>query len=313
MKKIIILIIIIFAALFILAAVRDVVIKDFLAAGIKKVTGADVRIGKFSLSFLTQTVKINNFKMYNPQGFPKGILADLPYMKVSLDVAALFKNELHLKELTIDLKELQLIRNKEKELNVDALKPAKEKEATTGKKAESMRIDVLNLNIGRIVEKDYSVEGGPSVQVYDLNIRKSYRNITSMEQLIMLILSESMKSAGIRGAKLYGLSLLTGVGVIPIVAATTFLGKDSAEGEFNYSSNRVYDEVLKILTKSGTIKKANKASGFISANIEGADVSADISEIQNNKSRIRISARKFFFPKPEIANGILYQIEEKLR
>lgn len=312
MKKIVTVILIILVALFVFSVARDMVIKGFVVSGIKKATGTNVTIGNLSLSLLTQSVKINNFRMYNPPDFPKGILMDLPYIKVSFDALALLKNELHLKELTIELKELQLIKNKEKEFNVDALKVSKGKEPST-KRKQTMRIDVLNLNIGRIIQKDYSGAGEPVIQVNDLNIKKTYKNITSIEQLIMLILSESMKLAGIKGAKLYGLFLLTGVGIVPVAVATTFLGKDSVDSSFNYSVGKVYDEALKIIAKSGIVKKASKESGFISANVDGADVNLEFSEIGNNKTRVKASARKYFFPKPQIASGIIYQISEVLK
>lgn len=314
MKKILTIIIIIIVTLFILAITKDQIIKTIVATAIEKTVGAKTSIGSFSLSLLTHTVEIKDFKMYNPPGFAKGLLLDLVYVKVNLDVQAFFKKELHLRELTVKLRELVLVKNKEGELNVDALKVSKGKEQTAaaGKKEQMpMRIDILNLNIGKIVSKDYTASGEPLIKVYDINIQKTYKNITNPHQLAMLILTEPMKSAGIKGAKIYGLAALTGVGFVPIVVGTTILGKDSVQEIFDFGFDKAYDAALGVLTKSGNIKNANKETGMITASSNGAEITVVVTN-EGSKSKVKVSARKYFLPKPDIASGILYKIKEEL-
>lgn len=314
MKKIVTIIVIIIITLFILGLVKDKIIKTIVTVAIEKTVGAKTTIGGFSLSLITHTAEIKNLKIYNPPDFPKGLLLNLAYAKVDLDVSALSKNELHLRELTVELRELGLVKNKEGVLNIDALKVSKERkpeEISAEKKEMAMRIDILNLDIGKIVSKDYSVSGEPLVKVYDINIKKTYKNITNPRQLALLILTEPMKSAGIKGAKIYGLAALTGVGFVPIAVGSTILGKDSNEEIVDFNYNKVYDAALKAITKSGAVKSANKEAGIINADVNNATVTVYITQADKG-AKIKVSARKYFLPKPEIASGIIYQIKEEI-
>ncbi|TBR17806.1 hypothetical protein EPO66_02030 [bacterium] len=167
--------------------------------------------------------------------------------------------------------------------------------------------------MGRLVNKDYSVEGQPVVKVYDLNLKKSYKNITSAQQLAVLIMSEPLKAAGIQGAKIYGVMLLTGVAALPIAAAFTFAGKDYAEGDFDVSWDPAYEAAIKQLAKAGKIKSENKQNGIIIANVSGAGVTLRLKKIKDNKTHIVVSARKFGLPQAEIASGVIYRLSEELK
>lgn len=313
MKKIVTIVLIVLVALFIIGLAKNQIIKSFVVSAIKQTTGTDVSMGSFSLNIFTQTAEIKNFKIYNPAGFPKGILLDLTRAKISLDVPALFRNKLHIKELTIELKELDLVKNKQKELNVDSLKVTKEgKESTARKEQMPMQIDILHLSIGKIVSKDYSSSATPQIDVYDVNMKKTYKNITSVQQLVVLILTESMKAGGIKGAQIYGIAMLTGVGFVPIAVGSTLLGRDNTEEDLDFNYNKVYDVTLKVITKSGRIKNSNKETGIISAEVDNAAVNVYITQADRG-SKIKVSARKYFIPKPEIAKGIIYRVKEELR
>ncbi|MCX7661638.1 MAG: hypothetical protein N2Z79_03020, partial [Candidatus Omnitrophica bacterium] len=225
-KKVIILILVIILGL---CLARDFILKSLIGTIATNVVGAPVRIGGFSLGIIKQSVKISNFRIYNPQGFPREVLVDIPKMAVAWDLGAILKGKIYLKSVDFELKEVNLVKNKEGKLNVDSLKIAEEKKPATQekkavktKKEMAIQIDLLNLAMGRIVNKDYSPEGPPIIKVYDINLNKSYKNITSVQQLALLIISEPLKAAGIQGLKVYAVSMLTGVAVLPVAAAFTF-------------------------------------------------------------------------------------------
>ena len=161
--------------------------------------------------------------------------------------------------------------------------------------------------------KDYSVAEGPSVQVYDINMKKSYKNITSAQQLTALLMIEPMKAAGIRGAQIYGISALAGVAVLPAVAAFTLLGKDSVENSFEIPLDKVYNNSLKLLQRIGRVKKEDKARGVIEALVNGVNVTVKCNSLARSTTRVTVSARKLLLPKPQIAGGVMYQINEALK
>jgi len=318
-KKIKIIILAIFL-LFGFCLVRDFLIKSIIGTVASSVTGAPTHIGGFSLSVIKQTVRITNFKMYNPSGFPRDILVDIPKIGVSCNLGALLKGKIHLKQIDFELKEVVMVKNKEGKLNVDSLKITEEKKAGTPEKGAkkpvkemAIQIDLANLVIGRIVSKDYSVEGPAAIKVYDVNLKKSYKNITSVQQLAALIISEPLKAAGIQGLKVYAVSMLTGVAALPVAAVLTFAGKDYAQASFKVTLDKAYDVGLQVLKKMGVVKRENKADGIISAEVNGANVTFKLKKLNDTTTEITVSARKLGFPKPEVASGVIYQITDKLK
>lgn len=315
MKKIRTILVVLCIAIFFISIIKDQIIKSAITVIATQVTGAPVHIDGFSLGVFNQSVRISGFKMYNPKGFSRGILVDLPKINVRYDLGALLKKKLHLVSVVIGIKEIGLERNKEGKLNVDELKVVKqgEKQANKPSKQIPMQLDLLSLNMGRIVLKDYSAGGESIVKVYDINIHKNYKNITSVQQLAALILAEPMKAAGIQGVTIYGAAMLTGAAVLPVAVALTLIGRDSVQQNFIATFDNAYEETLKVLKRQGKITREDKSQGIISATINSAQINVKIIKEPDNKAQVVVSARKYLLPKPEIAGGILYGISEKLK
>ena len=319
MKKILLILGIIVLSLVVIAIVRDQVIKAVVTMEVSNITGAPVKLSGFSLGLFKQAVHMEGLKIYNPKGFPEGVLVDVAKMNVHYDLAMLLKGKVHLMQAGLDLKEIGLIRNKEGKLNVDALKVTQAKQESGAKAKEpakvlSFQIDEFKLKMGRVVEKDYS-SGAPEpvVTVYDINLEKTYKNITSPQQLVALIITEPMKAAGIQGAQIYAVSALAGVAMLPVAVAATFMGKDSVEADLKQREDNIYGAALNLLKRIGKVSAEDKAGGVINAEAHGASINLKLRKNSNNSIHITVSARKFLLPKPEIASGILYQIQEELK
>jgi uncharacterized protein involved in outer membrane biogenesis len=319
MKKSLLWIVIIVIAIFGFAIVKDQVIKSVVTVVATEVTGAPVHMDGLSLGVFSQSVRITGFKMYNPPGFSRDILIDLPKISVACDIGALAKGKLHIPNVEIELKELGLEKNKEGKLNADSLKVVEEGKKQGGKQPEKpapqmpLQIDSLKLGIGKVVYKDYSAGTTPSVQVYDIAIQKNYKNITSAQQLVALILAEPMKAAGIQGAKIYGVAMLAGVAVLPVAIVANFVAKDSAAQEFTAGFDEAYETSIAVLKGMGRIEREDKAAGVITANINGANVTVKLEKSADNKTQVIASARKYLLPKPEIAGGVVFEISKKMK
>ncbi len=329
MKKLPIVIGIAVSGLIALAIARDPILRTVIATTTTAVTGAPTRIKNFSLSCIKHSVLIEDFRMYNPKGFPKEVFVDIPKIEVTLDVGGLLKRKLHLQKVTLDLNEIIIIKNKEGELNVDALKVTQtqekpgprpgEKKAIPKKKTGQipMQIDELNLNLGRVIYKDYTKGVPPKVDVYELHLKnKQYKNIASAEQLAFIILSEPLKHTAIQGAKIFTAQAILGVGFLPAGVAITVIGKDSAQEDFDLPYDRVYDKALATLrgmTGRATVKDENRETGVIAALVDKNDVVLKIEKVSDLSTQITVSARRLLLPKPEVAQGVLYQISQKLK
>jgi len=293
-----------------IAIFRNLIIKSVITTAASRIAGAPVHMDGFSLNILSSTIHISGFKMYNPSGFPEGMLVSCPKIKVIYDPATLFKQKRHFLIVEIELKEMGLTKNKEGKFNVDSLKIVKGSEFSP---PIPMQIDLLTLSIGKIVYKDYTIGTEPGVRVYDVNAQKSYKGVPNVQQLALLVLAEPMKATAIKGAAIYGAAMLTGVGALPVLAAATFIGKDSVRQIIDESFEHTYKVSLEVVERMGTVTEHGATNGTIKANINGAMVTLMLRKGEGNKTEITISARKYMFPKLDIAGGVLYQIIDKLQ
>ena len=103
---------------------KDYAIKVATTTAITEVTGAPASIRRLSLGIVKQSLDIQDFKIYNPQGFGEGVLADISLIHVDANLFALLKKNLRFEEIVLDIKEILIVKDKEGNLNVDALKVA---------------------------------------------------------------------------------------------------------------------------------------------------------------------------------------------
>lgn len=292
---------------------KDLIIKSVVTKAASRMTGATVHMDSFSLNILSSTIHISGFKMYNPGGFPEGVLVSCPNIKVIYDRAAILKKPRHFLLVEIELKELGLTKNKDGKLNVDSLKIAQQPESSPAPPPTPMQIDLVTLSIGKVVYKDYTTGAEPSVRVYEVNKHKSYKGVPTAQQLVLLVLAEPMKAAAIKNARIYGVAMLTGVAVLPVAAAATLIGKDYVQQTIDARLEHVYAMSLEAVKQMGRITKDDASGGVIKAKIKGATVALRLRKSADNKTEITVSARKYMLPKLDIAGGVLYQILDKLQ
>ncbi len=185
----------------VLGIVKNGIIQSVLTSAISKAAHVPAKIGSVNLSFPSASIRIKNFQLANPSGFPEKVMVDIPQVFIDFDPAALMKGQAHFEEVRLDMKELVVIKNKEGKLNVDAVKPSsKEKkqshekaEAASGGKPPKLHIDKLVLSIGQVVYKDYSAGGEPQIQSFDINIKdREYNNIDNPSQVVSLVMGEAL-------------------------------------------------------------------------------------------------------------------------
>jgi hypothetical protein len=90
-------------------------------------------------------------------------------------------------------------------------------------------------------------------------------------------------------------------------------GRDGAKADFTTDTRKAFASSLEALDELGDIVKRDEKRGAIKGNIHGIEVIIKISHILDKKVTIAVSARKYLIPKPHIAEGLLYQISEKLK
>ncbi len=227
MKKLFIAIIIIMTALLILSVTKDIIIKTSVEKGVEFVTGLKLSIQSFRAGVLRSVVDIKNIKLFNPPGYKDPMMADVPEIYVDYDLGAIMKGKVHLPKARINLKEFIVVKNELGELNLNSLKvvqaqkEGKRPEEKAPGKAPEIEIDTLELKIGKVIYKDYSQGGVPSIKEFNIDIDERYSNVTNPYSLVSLIVVRSLKNTTIAHMANFDLQGLQGT----IGAAQEVVGK----------------------------------------------------------------------------------------
>lgn len=167
-----------------------------------QVLGADVKIKSIHVGILSSKVHIKGLTVANPQGFPSGNLLDIEEVSVTYDLGQVIKGNIHLPSLVLRLNEMNLIKDKNGSLNVNALKIAQQKDPNG--KVPPFSIDVAILDLGTVHYWDYA-KVPPGHIVYDIGVNnKTYRNIKSVEQFAALVMMESMTPTKVKNLLGFG-------------------------------------------------------------------------------------------------------------
>lgn len=187
----------VFLILFILIAgflfAKNLLAGALITKGIKAVTGLDSNISSARLGLSKTYLAVNELKIFNPSGFADKTLADLPEIYADYNLWDFLRGVAHLEELRINLKELDVVRSKNNQVNVSALKAFMLK---GGGRLPEIRIDNLSLKIGKVVYKDYW-SGKPDIREFDINATENFKNINDPKALVSLILFRALSKTSI--------------------------------------------------------------------------------------------------------------------
>jgi uncharacterized protein involved in outer membrane biogenesis len=208
MKKLGIVVVIIIAVVALLLIFKNVLIKTAVEQGTKRTTGLELVIGDMNVGLLASKVDITDMQLLNPAGFPDKVMIDIPKFLVDVELASFFKKRAHVQTLALDLKELMVVRNKDRKLNLSALKsvsekqkkvkkPVDQKERKKKKEAPQVTIDTLVLKIGKVVYKDYSWGAKPLTKTFTIGIDEVYHDITDPKKLVNLIIVRALQKTNI--------------------------------------------------------------------------------------------------------------------
>lgn len=321
-QKILMIVVIVFA---VLGIIKNPLIKIVVTGGASYVMGTKVHIDSFAVGVFKHAVRIKGFKVYNPKGFPKGVLIDINEISVEYDLLSVFKGKLHLPLVVLDLNEMVIVKNKDGKMNIDSLKVSQQKEKPAEKKEEkkkkkkaskqmAIQIDEARLSLGEVIVKDYTKGEPPVILAYDIGVNdKVYKDIKSAEQFATLVMLEAMGPAGLKSAAIYGVATILGVGFLPAGIAGVLIGNDSSTVEYAVSRERAYKEIAGLLKRIGKITKEDRHAYSIRAKVYGSDITVGITEKEKKKSEVKIKARQMMIPKPAVARGITYQLSKILK
>ena len=214
MKKLGIIIAVLLVVVLVLSVGKNIIAKTAVEKGVELVTGLKLRISKLNIGVINTLVEIKDLTLYNPKGYQDRVMVNMPEIYVDYDLGAIIGGNIHLNDIKINLNEFVVIKNEKGELNLDSLKvvqaqkegkPPQEKE-----KAPDIKIDKLQLTIGKVIYKDYSKGGKPAVREFNINLDETYTDITNPYSLVSLIVVKALMNTTIASLTNFDLSGLQG-------------------------------------------------------------------------------------------------------
>ncbi len=227
MKKILTVVVIIVLTFAFLAAVKNTIAKIAVEKGVEVVAGLQMKMRALNIGLIKTVVDIKGLRIFNPPTFPDKVMLDAPEIYVDYDLGDIIKGKIHLKELRINVKEFIAVKKKDGELNLNSLRVVKdssgrkEEKPSQGSAMPEVQIDTLSLKIGKVIYKDYSAGGEPSVKEFDINIDESHQDVDDPEKLVSLIVISALRKTAIARLTNFDLGNLEGIMSETIKLATT--------------------------------------------------------------------------------------------
>jgi len=250
MKKLLVVLVILVVVVAGLSFGKNMIAKIAVERGVEMITGLQLRMAGLNIGILKTLVNIDGLVLYNPKGFEDRVMVDMPNIYVDYDLPAILKGKVHLYNMKINLREFIVVKNKDGKLNIDSLKVVqaqkegkKPQEKDKGK-APQMQIDNLELKIGKVIYKDYSAGGKPSVREFNVNINEKYTNIKDPYSLVSIIVVRALMNTAIASLTNFDLGGLSNT-VTGTLSNATRLAADTAG-----KATRIVGETSKAVTET---------------------------------------------------------------
>lgn len=203
MKKALIIIVGVLAVVLVVSLAKDAIVKASVRKGMEIVTGLKLGIADFRMGILRSLISIKGLKVFNPSGYQDKTMLDMPEIFVRYDLPAAIQGRIHLPEVRINMREFVVVKNGKGDLNLNSLKVVQAQKAGRKPSGEekgkplAIQIDSLELKIGKVLYKDYSGGGAPSVQEFSINLDEKYSNIRDPYSVASLIVVKALMNTSI--------------------------------------------------------------------------------------------------------------------
>jgi len=199
LSKVIIVLIIIVG---ILIVGKNIIGKVVVEKGVKMATGLPLEIKKLDIGIVSSHIGITDLSLFNPRGFPKGTMFHAPEIFVDYHLGDILKGRVHLEEVRLNFDQFVIVKNAEGKTNLEALRPkaknnSKEsaedsKDKGTKGSMPDIQIDRLSLKVGKVVYKDYSGGGEPSIREFNVNISQELTDVTNIQRLLGIVAAQAI-------------------------------------------------------------------------------------------------------------------------
>lgn len=184
----------------VLFASRNFILKSWLSSIIKSTTELGLFTRSFTTSFSPPSIEINDLILLNPEGFNGPVMMYLPEFYIEFDASSLSKGKIAINLLKINVKEFNVVRDKNNNLNIGYLKPIEKEERGREigpQKNTGLSIAKLQLKIGEVYFKDYYHNPQGEIRKYIVGLNETYENLNDYEALVKIIVAKALANTTI--------------------------------------------------------------------------------------------------------------------
>jgi len=172
-------------------------IREIVESQIEQSLGIDVSIDKIEFSPLLAHVGASGITIHNPSGFEEKELAYIDAIHFVFDpIEVITSKKPNIYLLGLNLKRLNIIKNKEGKVNIEEINPLTNEDAAIQDKTP-FYFNVLVLSVGQVRFTDYS---GPDKKehVYTIGIKNAaFVSLIDEQQVVRLIVSKAIENTDI--------------------------------------------------------------------------------------------------------------------
>jgi methyl-accepting chemotaxis protein len=161
------------------------VLVAFAKNGLKYLVDLDTHMNRIIVDPLRTTVTIRGLKIYNPPGFKDKILANVPLIVIDFNPRTIFEEGVFFNKIDVDIKELNIIRNKDNVVNLSQVKALTPQEKP--KKVLPFNLARYEIEIEKVRYINYMKEDPERVKEIDLNLKEEYKDVKVADNLANVI------------------------------------------------------------------------------------------------------------------------------
>lgn len=200
---------------------RNVVARRAVEIAAKEMTGFPLEIGSVDIGLFSGTLEVRDLKLMNPPEFHGGTFVILPLVKVDYVTMSFLSRSPHIKELIVNVAEVDLVKNEKGETNATVLqnraaavsgsggtsKPADTSVGTPSggtpsggapkeEKKMPYRVDLVKVHVGTVIKRTFSADGKSSENKINLNVDATYKDITESTSISKLVMNTVFGQVG---------------------------------------------------------------------------------------------------------------------
>lgn len=181
-------ILVVLGILFVLGAILWVLLLPRITASmVHHRTGFVVKVDSMALNPFSANVAIKGLVLTNPAGWPSADFVDLREFRADANLFSLFGSRLLVREIVVDVAQVQLVRNREGTLNALAFQEGLAGKEETGTQAKGgtkreFMVKHMVLKFDKLVYADYSGRT-PVTKTYNLNLNRDMRDVDSVKKI----------------------------------------------------------------------------------------------------------------------------------